>query len=331
MRAFQALGIMAILTAAATAAAAGGPVTHRLLGMYLPYTALAVFAVGMIARVICWARSPVPFKITVVCGQQRSLPFLRHQPLESPFTGWQTLARMALEILLFRSLFRNTSTELRPSKNLSYDSDKLLWAAALAFHWSFLVVLLRHLRFFLHPVPEAVILLENLDGFFQVLLPVLYLTDIALAGALLYLLARRLLGNRLRYISLPADYFVLFLLLAIAGTGIGMRYIWKTDLVAIKELTMGLVTLNPVIPSGIGMVFFLHLFFVCALCIYFPFSKLVHMGGVFLSPGRNMANNNRARRHVNPWDRPVDVHTYAQWEEEFHDKLKACGLPVEGE
>jgi hypothetical protein len=67
------------------------------------------------------------------------------------------------------------------------------------------------------------------------------------------------------------------------------------------------------------------------LLAYFPFSKLMHMGGVFLSPTRNMANNNRSKRHVNPWSYPVKVHTYEEWEEEFHDKMKAAGLPLEKE
>jgi nitrate reductase gamma subunit len=55
----------------------------------------------------------------------------------------------------------------------------------------------------------------------------------------------------------------------------------------------------------------------------------MHMGGVFLSPTRNLANNNRVKRHINPWDYPVKVHTYEEWEEEFRDKIKAAGLPLE--
>ena len=55
----------------------------------------------------------------------------------------------------------------------------------------------------------------------------------------------------------------------------------------------------------------------------------MHMGGVFLSPTRNLANNNRMKRHVNPWNYPVKTHTYAEWEEEFRDKMKAAGIPLE--
>ncbi len=330
MRAFQALVIVAVLSGAA-ALAAGVTAMRPVLGIVLPYLALAVFLVGMVARVVWWARSPVPFKITAVCGQQRSLPFLRRQPLESPFTGWQVAGRMALEILLFRSLFRNTRTELTPRKNLAYQPDKLLWAGALAFHWSFLVIVLRHLRLFLEPVPRMVGVLESVDGFFQLAVPTFLLTDAVIVAALLYLLGRRLFNPRVRYLSLAADYLALFLLLGIAGTGIAMRYFWKVDLVGVKELALGLVTLRPVLPEGVGAIFFVHLFLVSLLFAYFPFSKLVHMGGVFLSPTRNMANDNRARRHVNPWNRPVPVHTYEEWEEEFHDKLVACGLPLDKE
>ena len=54
-----------------------------------------------------------------------------------------------------------------------------------------------------------------------------------------------------------------------------------------------------------------------------------NLGGVFLSPTRNMANDNRANRHVNPWDYPVKVHTYAEYEDEFRDVMKAAGMPLE--
>ncbi|HSR11750.1 MAG TPA: menaquinol oxidoreductase, partial [Thermodesulfobacteriota bacterium] len=81
----------------------------------------------------------------------------------------------------------------------------------------------------------------------------------------------------------------------------------------------------------IGLPFFIHLFLVTALAVYLPFSKLMHMGGVFLSPTRNMANDNRMRRHVNPWNYPVKVHTYEEYEDEFRARMKAAGLPVEKE
>ena len=63
-----------------------------------------------------------------------------------------------------------------------------------------------------------------------------------------------------------------------------MRYFFKTDIVAVKELAIGLVTLHPKVPANISPLFYIHLFLVSALFAYFPFSKLMHAPGVFMSP-----------------------------------------------
>ncbi len=302
-----------------------------LFAVGIPYLAFVLFLAGIVARVIGWGRSPVPFRVPTVCGQQKSLDWIPRDPLDSPFTAGEAAARMALEVLAFRSLFRGSRARLTPRKRLVIESDKWLWAGAIAFHWSLLVVLLRHLRYVTGPVPALVGWLEAVDGFFQVASPTLFVTDVVIAGALLYLLGRRLADPRLRYLSLPSDWFALFLLLSIVGSGISLRYFTKTDLVAVKQLALGLATFHPVVPDGIGTMFFVHLFLVSVLLAWFPWSKLVHMAGVFLSPTRNLANNNRARRHVNPWNPDVEVHTYEQWEDEFRDKLVAAGIEVERE
>jgi len=295
----------------------------------IPYAAIAIFLVGIAWRVVSWSRSPVPFRIPTTCGQQKSLPWIKAGWLESPWTTMGVIARMALEILLFRSLFRNTKAELRQGPRLVYGENKFLWLGALAFHWSFLIIFLRHLRFFMEPVPGFVHLLQNLDGFFQVGHPVFYVTDAVLLASLAYLLSRRVFAPQIRYISLFTDYFALFLLLGLAVSGVLMRYFTKVSIVAVKQFALGLVTFSPVMPPELGTLFFVHVLFLSALVIYFPFSKLVHMGGVFLSPTRNLANNNRMKRHINPWHYPVKVHTYEEYEDEFRDKMEAAGLPVE--
>ena len=68
---------------------------------------------------------------------------------------------------------------------------------------------------------------------------------------------------------------------------------------------------------------------VACLLAMLPFTKMVHAAGIWLSPTRNQANDSRRRRHVNPWDAPVDVHGYAAWRDEFRDKLVAAGLPID--
>jgi nitrate reductase gamma subunit len=302
-----------------------------LFGVIVPAAAIVIFLLGVIHQIILWARSPVPFRISTTSGQQKSLPWIKAGWLESPYTTPGVVARMALEVGLFRSLFRNTKAELREGPRLVFGEDKFLWLAALAFHWSFLVIFLRHLRFFMEPVPAFVNVLAAVDGFFQVGTPVLYVTDVIIVVALGYLLLRRLWNPQVRYVSLFFDYFVLFLLLGLVLSGIFMRYFTRIDTVAAKQLGMSLVTFAPAIPKEVGPLLFVHVFLLSALVACFPFSKLMHMGGVFLSPTRNLANTNRMKRHVNPWNYPVKVHTYEEWEEEFRDKIKAAGLPLEKE
>ncbi len=308
-------------------AGVGGQET--LFGVVIPYAAIAVFLLGLVYKILTWARAPVPFKITSSSGQQTSLPWIEAEKLESPPDAKWTVGRMALEVLFFRSLFRNTKASLHPGPNLVQQSDRLLWLGALVFHWSFLIIFIRHLRFFLEPVPAFVQGMERLDELFQVAVPTLFLTDVAIVAALLYLLGRRFFNPLVRYISLASDYLALYILLGVALSGIVMRYFAKVDLLAAKELALGLVTLRPTVPEGIGLAFYVHVFFVSVLFAYFPFSKLMHMGGVFLSPTRNMPNDNRRRRHVNPINPEVEVHTYAQWEEEFKDKLEAAEIPLD--
>ncbi|MGB5530460.1 MAG: sulfate reduction electron transfer complex DsrMKJOP subunit DsrM [Ignavibacteriaceae bacterium] len=302
-----------------------------LFGVIIPYTAVATFLLGIIYHVVNWAKSPVPFRITTVTGQQKSLGWIKSSKLDSPHSTLGVIGRMALEILLFRSLFRNTKAQLKDGPALVYGSSKYLWLGALVFHWSFLIIVLRHFRYFTEPIPSFVIFLQNYDGLFQIGLPVLFLTNVMILAALTFLFLRRVIDPKLKYISLSSDYFPLFLIISIAVTGILMRYFTKVDIVSVKELAVGLFSFNPVIPQGIGIMFYIHLFLVSVLLAYFPFSKLLHMPGVFLSPTRNLANNNRMKRHINPWNKPVRIHTYEEYEDEFRDKMKAAGIPLEKE
>ena len=303
-----------------------------LFGVIIPYAALAIFIVGVVYRVLTWAKSPVPFRITTTCGQQKSLPWIKSSKLEAPHSTLGVIGRMALEVLCFRSLLRNTKVFLKEGPKLAYGTEIFLWMAAMAFHWSFLIVLIRHLRFFIEPVPAIIGTIQALDGFFQIGLPIIYATNIFFALGLLFLFFRRLYDPKLRYISLAADYFPLLLILGIGVTGGLMRYTGaKAELISIKELVAGLFSFQPAIPAGLDLMFFIHIFLVCALITYFPFSKLMHMGGVFMSPTRNLANNNRMKRHINPWNPKVKVHTYEEYEDEFRDLMRAADMPLEKE
>jgi len=302
-----------------------------IFGVIIPYSAMAIFTIGILYRVIKWARAPVPFRWPTTSGQQKSLSWIKADNLESPHNIWGVLGRMFLEVLFFRSLFRNTKVEIKEGPHIVYGDAKFLWLGAMAFHWCFLIIVLRHFRFFTEPVIAFVHWFQTLDGLFEIMVPTLYITNILIVIGLLYLLGRRIVNSQVRYISLVSDYFALFLLLGAVLSGIWMRYIDKVDIVKVKELSMSLVSFQPVIPEGIGSIFFIHLFFISVLFMYFPFSKLLHMAGVFFSPTRNLANNNRLKRHINPWNPKVKVHTYQEYEDEFRDLIKNVGLPLEKE
>jgi nitrate reductase gamma subunit len=309
-----------------------------IFGIIIPYIALIVFVIGFISRIMEWARSPVPFSIPTTCGQQKSLPWIKPNRIDNPFSKRAVVIRMFLEIVCFRSLFRNTRLKLKNGPKIAYNLEIFLWVGALAFHYAFLTVILRHLRFFTEPVLMPIQMLEKLDSFFrveimydvaQVGLPGVYLSGIVLLAAVAYLFLRRVFIPNVRYISLASDFFPLFLLFGIALTGILMRYVTKMDVTAAKELTMGLVTFHPTIPAGVTSIFYVHIFFVSVLLAYFPFSKLMHLGGIFLSPTRNLPADTRATRHVNPWNYPVHVHTYEEYEDDFREKMVDAGLPVD--
>ena len=300
-------------------------------GVVIPYIAIFTFIGGFTYRILKWARTPVPFSIPTTAGQQKSLPWIKHSKLDNPSTPAGVVGRMILEVLLFRSLFRNTKLEKYDGPKLAYQWEKWLWLFAILFHYSFLVIFVRHLRFFTEPVPGFVHALDSVDGMLQIGLPGLYISDLVFIAAVTFLFLRRVVIPQVRYISLPADYFPLFLLLALGVSGILMRYFTKVDILKVKELALGIVTFHPVIPEGIGVLFFIHLFLICTLFIYFPFSKLMHLGGVFLSPTRNMPNDSRIIRHINPWNYPVKTHTYEEYEDHFREKMIEAGLPVEKE
>jgi nitrate reductase gamma subunit len=325
------ISIIAVLALAAVGYfGAGMPNGARLFAVFIPYASLCVFIAGFAWRVIYWASSPVPFRIPTTCGQQKSHEWIARNAVDNPSGLKGVLARMFLEIFFFRSLFRNTRTELHDAlSSRTARTSGSGWA-----RWRFTGRSHRLYpapEFFVDPVPAAVVWIQNIDGMFSIGMPVLYITSVLLLAAISYLFIRRVVAPQARFISQLSDYFYPALIGAIAVTGILMRHVFKVDLLSIKKAATGLAHFSPVVPQGIGGIFYIHLFLVCVLFACFPFSKLMHMPGVFLSPTRNLANNSRMKRHVNPWNYPVKVHTYEEWEDEFREKLKSAGYQLERE
>lgn len=324
-----AAALLVLVLALAGAFAGVVPGGAAAITIVLPYVAFFTLVAGIAWRVWRWVESPVPYRIPTTCGQQRSLPWIRSAPYDNPDNGIRAAVRVMIEALTFRSLLRNTRASVSEGR-IEYSAAPLLWLASMALHWSLLLIVLRHLRFAIQPTPFFVPLLDGIDGMLRIGVPSLLITDVLLVTALLYLLGRRFLNPLLRYLSLFTDYFALLLLLGIALSGIAMRHVAPVDLVSVKDFVLSLASFHPTVPAAPSALLLAHLLLVCTLAIYLPFSKLMHFGGLFLSPTRNLSNNSRRVRHVNPWNHPVPTHTYAEWEAAYADKLKLADLPLDG-
>ncbi|MHC4664314.1 MAG: sulfate reduction electron transfer complex DsrMKJOP subunit DsrM, partial [Planctomycetota bacterium] len=150
------LALVAVLFLVGMFVAGVGPI-----GIVFAYVAVALFLGGLIYRVLGWANVPVPFRIPTTCGQQKSLPWIKQSKVDNPDTAAGVVVRMILEVLFFRSLLRNSTVVLREKGKLAFIPALGLWLGAMAFHWSMLIILLRHIRFFTEPVPFPVFIIEE--------------------------------------------------------------------------------------------------------------------------------------------------------------------------
>ncbi|MCE5312643.1 MAG: respiratory nitrate reductase subunit gamma [Nitrospiraceae bacterium] len=232
------------------------------------YASALIFVTGIAVRFNNWLSVPNPLKIPTT---------------PAPVTKTGTLIRVLSEVFVFRSLSK---------------ADKGLWLGGYVFHLSFLLVILRHLRYFLYPIPEWVLWFSNIGIY----------AGFTLVASLLYLLARRMLIDRVAYVSNVMDYFYLLLISLIGLTGLFMKYFARPQLIDIKNFILHLVAFDPIaLPASMSIFFLIHLFLVLLLVAIFPLSKLMHAGGVFITPTRAMVNNARKVRHINPWaDREWD-------------------------
>ena len=133
-----------------------------------------------------------------------------------------------------------------------------LWIGEWVFHASLFMIVLRHLRYFVNPVPAWVVWAQTPGWIAGILLP----------GALLYVLAIRLLTNQEKFSS-PANLLMLLDVLAIGTTGILMSSRYREDLAAVKLFAIGIVTFAPA-PPPLSPLFVTHLCLVLALVLYVP-------------------------------------------------------------
>jgi nitrate reductase gamma subunit len=229
------------------------------------YVAAVVFVAGLAYKIADYLRTPAPLKIPTT---------------PAPTTRGGVVLRMLREVALFESLFK---------------SNLWIWTFAILFHGALLLVLMRHLRYFTEPVWFWV-------GWVQ---PFGVYAGFVMVAGLVGLWARRFVVERIRYISTLSDHLMLALLAGIGASGLAMKFLMHTDIVAVKAFFLGLMRfeLQP-LPAHPGL--YVHLLLVALLMIVFPMSKLLHAPGVFFSPTRNQADDPREKRHLAPWAAELD-------------------------
>lgn len=224
------------------------------------YIATLLLIAGVARKIVIYARTPAPLKIPTTPA-----------PLTKKGVAW----RLTKEVLVFRSLF---------------NANKWIWLFGWVFHVALLLVLLRHLRYVTEPVWTWVILIQPFGKY----------AAFAMVIGLFGLWARRFLVDRIRYISSPSDHLMLMLLIAIGLSGLAMKYVAHTDIVAVKTYMLGLLYFD-IQPLPTNPYLIIHLTLVIILMIIFPISKLIHAPGLFFSPTRNQVDDARDVRHVAGW------------------------------
>jgi len=229
------------------------------------WAATLVLVLGVANKIRIYAKVPAPLKIPTT---------------PAPVTQGGVVIRMMQEVFLFKSLFR---------------SDKLLWALGFLFHYTMLLIVIRHFRYVQEPI----------WGFVQFMQPFGKYAGFLFIVGLLGLLARRVLIDRVRYITAPSDIAMLLLLIMIGVSGLMMSFVSPTDIVMVKAFFRGLITFDWQ-PLPTDAILLLHLGLVAILMLIFPISKLLHAPGIFFSPTRNQIDNPREKRHIAPWAQELE-------------------------
>lgn len=195
--------------------------------LVLAYMMYIAFLVRVFTHVRIWLNAEV-----------QSVTYTR-----APLGSFRVCGLTALEVLFFRKLFAN---------------DKLLWPGSWLFHLSLFFVLLRHLRYFLQPVPDCIAIIQPYGIF----------AGYTLLIALVLILSVRLLSGKKRYVSY-SNYFILSGLLLLSASGLLMRNFFRPDLLEAKAFILGILTFRPhAAPSEILFTF--HFLMALLLLPYVP-------------------------------------------------------------
>ena len=231
------------------------------------YTVGLIFAIGVVLRIYQYSVTPQPIKIMLT---------------PAPLTKGGAFARVLGEVFFFKSLFK---------------SNKATWIFGYLFHISFFLLIFMHfLRHFIYSNP--------LPWWYNIFVGIGIVCGIVMVISLFLLLMRRVVIERVKFISLFQDYLILILLMLIGLAGLSLNYVLTPSALTVVDNQLdpymnGLLTFQFTnIPSN--PVFLIHYTLVMLLILYIPFSKVMHFVGIFFSPTRNMADNPIEERYYRP-------------------------------
>jgi len=216
-----------------------------------PYFAIAVFIFGTGWRIRHWIKGEKP-KLTLF-------------PVVS--SRFQAVAEIGKEVVIFKSLLK---------------SNRKLWIGTWIFHAGIAVILVGHTRLVADWLASWTAGADPSEGFASFLDVISKGIGVIVVLAALFLLARRIFLKKVSEISSWEDYFMVTLLLAIAATGDALRFFGHVNQSEIREYVRGLIAIRPV-PAPENPVFILHFFLAQVLLVVAPFSKFMHIPGIFFS------------------------------------------------
>lgn len=218
---------------------------------------VVVLLAGTIWRVFRWLRTPVARRVPL---------------MPAPRSRLGVVLFMVHESVLFTTLFK---------------ASRWTWLFGWVFHVGLALILLQHLRY--------------LSSYWWPWLNWLaawgHVASAMMIAGLLGLSARRVLVDRMRFISRVSDHAILGLLGAIALSGVLLKYHWPVNVLAIRDFVRGALWLAEPVPLPEPALehwaMFVHLSLAAVLILIFPFGKLMHGPGLWLNPTRAQADVDR--------------------------------------